>query len=357
MFPFFFLLALTSSFEASAQDVQAAAAERVQIRRKLQRLSKRNAWSGVDEAYSRMLALGSAGMTYTDHIQGALASRELGDLQSLIQRLELAVQKKPTADEKDWLNAIRSQCGPVKIRNQRRYKYKLIIEEAPFEMEYNKAIRIAEKALQEEGRFNGYLPNGKYAFGSQVFEVQQGVSTNIVISGGGSDGAHPYVPIGLGGIHMTSGNGENPPMAFGAPALSAGIGYQISFGNWAFNEELLFDGAYVSDANRLAGTAASTVGWQLPLFTPYVGAVFSWGHITRVGVVLTDASKICVCEDAEQRALGTEKSGFIRSFGPLMGIRYDLTPNIGIDLRLGMQSDTSRWYYSGQTALYISLGK
>ena len=86
-------------------------------------------------------------------------------------------------------------------------------------------------------------------------------------------------------------------------------------------------------------------------------AVFSWGHITRVGVVLTDASKICVCEDAEQRALGTEKSGFIRSFGPLMGIRYDLTPNIGIDLRLGMQSDTSRWYYSGQTALYISLGK
>ena len=61
MVQFVYLLTLAFSSEALAQDAQKASAERVQIRRKLQRLSKRNAWAAVDESYRRLLSLGVQG--------------------------------------------------------------------------------------------------------------------------------------------------------------------------------------------------------------------------------------------------------------------------------------------------------
>ncbi len=142
-------------------------ARHTQLTEDLRRLSKRNAWKGVERAYNDIVALGEFGVqpSQEDHLLGAQAARALGHTSGVHDRLLAALAILPTPEIIAWLNDIEISYGKVRLEGTSGSQPRLDPWVMPFAPDQRACIQYAAGELAETGGFQGYLPWGWYHFG------------------------------------------------------------------------------------------------------------------------------------------------------------------------------------------------
>lgn len=179
-----FALALAAALLASppasaAKD--ATEAEHDRLSEEIERLVQRQVWSGVERKFLEMEKLGVE-LTQQDYLHGAYAARELGDIQSVYERLYKAKERKPTKEIIDWLWDIDRNYGHVELMTVPNRSTDLSCELMPFDVTQRKAVEVAISSAQDDGHFVGLIPKGSYIFAGQPFTVEPGVSVRIEVS-------------------------------------------------------------------------------------------------------------------------------------------------------------------------------
>ena len=87
-------------------------AEHVRLSVEMESMAQRLAWKGVERKYQELLKLGQP-LTLSDHMHGAYASRELGDMSACYFRLKAAAEIEATKEIIDWLWDIDNNYGHV----------------------------------------------------------------------------------------------------------------------------------------------------------------------------------------------------------------------------------------------------
>lgn len=147
-----------------------------QLQEEMRHLATRNAWKGVDAAFLRMEALQGAGavLTGADLLAAAQASRALGDVRTLRDRLVRSLTIQPSPEVVEWLNAVEAGYGAVSLRREIPDAAPVQPVDPPFSPEERNAIDFGNQALEAEAAFDGWLPTGLYRFGGEVLLVTPG---------------------------------------------------------------------------------------------------------------------------------------------------------------------------------------
>ena len=136
----------------------------IQQLEEMRRLSKRNAWNGVEAAYQVILGLGEeATVSAEAHHLGSQAARVIGNITAQYERLRLMLASNPTKSQEtqaiEALNDISSNFGLVVIAVPENSSYTLTPSFMPFAPFERDAIAYANKQLEETGSFKGLLPD------------------------------------------------------------------------------------------------------------------------------------------------------------------------------------------------------
>ncbi len=163
-----FLLALlvSSAVPAFADDI--AQSERQRLSAEMVRLAQRNAWSGVERAYTGILELGLE-PSREQHLLGADSARDRGDVLNMIVRYEEALAIEETDDVFDRRQAAVDAFGRVKLSGPPGTSF--APTEPPFLPDRIAAVDFAANQLAETGSFDGFVPVGNYTFGKVSFDV------------------------------------------------------------------------------------------------------------------------------------------------------------------------------------------
>lgn len=176
--PLLFLLSVTPSFAGGPDVVEA---ERARVSDDLSKLVQRQVWAGAERKYTELSALGLA-LTLDEHVSGATAARELGDIQSAYERLKRASEVKATKAVMDWLWDLENNYGHVELITAPSRTADLAIDTPPFDPTQRKALETAIRIAKQDGSFSGMLPKGAYRFAGQAFTVEPGLSVRIEVS-------------------------------------------------------------------------------------------------------------------------------------------------------------------------------
>ena len=170
---------LTLSPAHAGKDVIQAEHERLVD--EMETLVQRQVWSGVERKYKEMEKL-DIELTQEDHLHGAYAARELGDMEAVYDRLKKAASIDPTKEVIDWLWEIDSNYGHVELITVPNRSTELTIDEMPFDTSQRKAVEIAIEEAKDEGTFTGMIPKGNYTFAGQPFTIEPGIGVRIEVS-------------------------------------------------------------------------------------------------------------------------------------------------------------------------------
>jgi len=179
MLKFMIVALLTIPPAAAGKDVVQAEHERLVD--EMENLVARQIWGGVERKYKEMQKL-EIELSQDDHLNGAYAARELGDMAAVYERLKKASQIDPSKEVIDWLWEIDSNYGHVELVTVPSRSADLAIEEMPFDTSQRKAVEIAVSAAKDDGTFSGLIPKGSYTFAGQTFMIEPGVSVRIEVS-------------------------------------------------------------------------------------------------------------------------------------------------------------------------------
>jgi hypothetical protein len=170
------LLLLALMFSTQAAAMTAAEAEEIRLTEEMRSLARRNVWSGVDRMYRALSDLG-AQLSAPQHVLGAHAAQDLGDIQACYDRLRAAARLDPTREVIDWLWAIDSTYGQVELTAEPGVS--LSVTEPPIDAVQRKVIGLAAEHLATSGQFVGMLPVGEYAMGGMTLVVTSGHRTAL----------------------------------------------------------------------------------------------------------------------------------------------------------------------------------
>lgn len=174
------LLATLLGGPALAGDDQIA--ERNRLREEMVDLAQRNAWKGVDRMYVKIVE-DELGAEPGDHLMGAQASTNLGEILVAIDRLEAAVkielpaegadedQVKAHGQAKAKLDDIFKRYGRVEIKVGNTRLPGLVRFDLPFGTEERETIQVAREKILEERTYKGLLPVGDYMIDGEKFQV------------------------------------------------------------------------------------------------------------------------------------------------------------------------------------------
>lgn len=165
----------------SAWAKDAVEAEHQRLSDEIEKLAKRQVWTGVERKYRDLERLGTE-PTFEDLVYGATAARELGDVKRSYERLKLAVRLQGTKEIVDWLWDIDNNYGSVELLTVPSRSAELTMAELPFDPNQRKAVEAAQESARQDGIFVGMLPKGDYVFATQRFTVEPGVSVRIEVS-------------------------------------------------------------------------------------------------------------------------------------------------------------------------------
>lgn len=157
-------------------------AERNRLREEMVDLAQRNAWKGVDRMYARIVA-DELSPEAGDHLMGAQASTNLGEILVAIDRLEAAVAKEVPEDaDADQLEAYKQarsrlddlfkRYGRVQIKVGNTRLPGLVRFELPFGTEERETIQVARDKILAEREYKGLLPVGDYMIDGEKFQVE-----------------------------------------------------------------------------------------------------------------------------------------------------------------------------------------
>jgi hypothetical protein len=161
MFSFFLTgAAAADSNGKKSQAVQVDQAEAIRLSQELEKLSKRNAWAGVERTYIALVKTKGT-MTREDHTRGAHAAQALGKMAEARSRLQLANQFGEDTEIMDWLWDIDSNYGRVFLAGDLE-TISLTCLQMPFNPIQAKAVQYAIQEIASHGIFEGLLPQGEY---------------------------------------------------------------------------------------------------------------------------------------------------------------------------------------------------
>lgn len=386
LIPLVLLLAAPAAMAQSS----AAEAEHTRLTEEMKRLSGRSAWKGVDDAYKRLEALATddptVKLSYRDHYMGAVASRELGDINSVYVRLKRAVAAEANEEVTGWLGDIEQNFGPVKLKVDGKYPgdSSLVVAEMPFDPGQRRVIEAAQVVLSQSRLYEGILPLGKYTFGGREFEVVAGGATVAEITleaqsvrGGSGGGGLSYVGprLDLGAVFTSSTapgtDASTQPGAFSGAGARVGVGVELGFST---RVGVLAEVGY---HNLLVGSSDVDVDADVPytLEAPSMHMGFGWlaaayrigdlriaaGPVLGVGTHQASGA-VTVDESLVSAGSATESygtySGNLVAAGGELGLFYGFLNfgNLqgGLGFHAGAQSSSSRWYPWGQLAFTLA---
>lgn len=146
-------------------------------------LSERQAWTGVERTYAKVLDLEDVAIPRDVHISAAHAARSTGDMAEVVVRLRRAQTIERTDEEANWLNSIDEEFARVELRTVPARSVDLVPALMPFEPDQRLAVERAIVALSDDGEFVGMLPVGSYVLGTTDFDVTAGYTAHIELSG------------------------------------------------------------------------------------------------------------------------------------------------------------------------------
>lgn len=387
------LLLLTAPAYAQSS---AAEAEHTRLTDEMKRLSSRNAWKGVDDAYRRLEAVAASEgiqLTYRDHYFGASAAREIGDINALYTRLQRALAVERTEEVEGWLADLNQNYGQVRLKFDPKYPGErvLTISEMPFDPAQRRVIEVAQLSLEETRAYDGILPIGAYTFGDQSFKVEAGGGAPVEVAllpksviddggGGGLSYAGPRVDLGFAYTMAGAPNSADQPGPYSGMGGRVGVGWEIGFSTRVgLLAQVGYHGLFGSaeDATAPAPAAqgeANVAGWTQPA-APYMHLGFGWlaaayrlgdlrlaaGPVFGVGVQRTwdsgDDGAGQSVSDQDDTGAGNW-TGSLRVGGAELGVFYGFLSfgklQSGLGLHAGAFSDSGRWYPWGQLAFTIA---
>lgn len=176
-----FALALTivsSSFALSTQPANAAscdateAASVLQLRAELGKLAGKNQHAGVLRTFKKMLDLEKqkCELKADDYRLAGNAARNIGDIGNAIAWFDVAGDTTNSGD-------LKARFGQVVIKTKAGDLSK--DGGLPFVPDERAALDAGVAAVKSSGKFEGYLPLGKYSVAGKSLEVKAGVVTKL----------------------------------------------------------------------------------------------------------------------------------------------------------------------------------
>jgi hypothetical protein len=178
------LIGLSGMGTVSAQEDGPSTAdigERDRLSDEMRQLAKRQIWAGVERKYNQLIELGVE-ILGEDHLAAAYSARELGHLEDVHNRLSLAAASAPTKEVIDWLWDIDHNYARVVLIADKKGSAVLTVDSMPLDPNQRKAVERAISETKDTGRFEGFLPRGRYVFATQPFSVDPGVGVRVEVS-------------------------------------------------------------------------------------------------------------------------------------------------------------------------------
>ncbi|MCO4745418.1 MAG: hypothetical protein KC912_11565 [Proteobacteria bacterium] len=135
----------------------------------MHQLAKRDAWTGVERSYVRMVELG-LDLSHEDHVLGATSASGMGNAAETLARLKRAHAAGESRAVIEWMYRLDTKYGAVKIIDERKRPATLESSETHFMPDANKAVQFAIAEV-EDGVFEGLLPAGTYRYGRDEIVV------------------------------------------------------------------------------------------------------------------------------------------------------------------------------------------
>lgn len=171
------LLALLTSAPAMAQET-AEEAEMARLMEEMDKLADKNAWTGVERAYTKAVALGDPG--FDAHLFGAQSARALGMTFDAVRRLQRARTLQDDDGVRADLEALEAAFARVKITSEREENPALTPATMPFAPDQRASIEYAQATFAETGAFTGMLPMGTYTLGDTTFTLDGSTGAGFV---------------------------------------------------------------------------------------------------------------------------------------------------------------------------------
>ncbi len=158
---------------ASAASCSATEASEVtRLRGEISSLLKKNAHSGVVSSSEKLFALGKQGCEVKpdDYKSAGYSAQQLGDIAAALGWYKAGNATNDVAN-------ITTRYGEVAIKE----KAGDLAKEGgmPFAPDERAALERATTALKKNGKYEGFLPLGKYTLGTKTFEAVAGKLTKL----------------------------------------------------------------------------------------------------------------------------------------------------------------------------------
>lgn len=375
-------LGATPAFAAST----AGEAEHTRLADEMKRLSGRNAWKGVDDAYKRLEALAAdegLTLTYRDHFLGASAARELGDINAVYTRLQRALALEKTEEVTSWLADLNQNFGQISLRIDSKYPgdRSLSISEMPFDPAQRRVIEAAQLALQQSRTYQGILPLGSYTFGDKTFTIDAGgaAAKEYVLEAqsvrGGSDGggglsyAGPRIDLGLSFSKVQTTGDVAEVDDFAGVGGRIGLGWEIGFSTKVgLVAQVGYHNLFGAGGEHLVQDAN---GWVVDTGRNNLHLGYGWlAGALRLGDLRLAAGPTIALGRFEGHSSGTYEAatgveeytqsvnGSFYGPGAELGVFYGFTNfgklQSGIGLHAGAYTDDARMYPWAQLAFTIA---
>lgn len=155
-----------------------------QLRGEMERLATRNAWGGVEDAWTEMEDLGVE-IPVELRMLGADSARIRGDAWSAYQRLAEVMRLATPAEAETHgvagqMQIYRESWGRVTVRRIEATPIPLVAVVLPLMPEGRAAVDFATKRLKATGGFDGMLPVGDYTVGPYAISVKASLEPVVV---------------------------------------------------------------------------------------------------------------------------------------------------------------------------------
>jgi hypothetical protein len=384
---------------ADAASVEEEQAEMARILEDMKQFREKANWVVVEKRYQQLSEFSKASPTVEMHLLGAEAASNLGNVSAVKTRLEASLALEETEKTKQWYDSIDANYAPVTIKVPKKFDEipDLNIATMPFFPDQQLALAFAQKSIQENRKFQGYVPFGEYTIAGSTFTVANGDSGEVVVvrsvgstdavakktkpkdskkpkDSTSSDDSTVAMRLDLGVSAASAGESStvNQAQPFGGVGtrVGVGVGYGLSDA-LSLVAEVGYHGSFgAGEAPVLSGV--TSVGYDATP-TLYHGA-FGWlaasmafndvevlvGPITEFATIQTQG--ISLGTDSMEYSQGQGDyipvKGSILASGLSGGITY-AGMNVGdgllggVSTYVGAQSDGARWYTWGQVSLTI----
>jgi len=361
-------------------------AEHTRLADEMKRLSSRNAWKGVDDAYrelEQLAADGSITLTYRDHYLGASAARELGDVNAVYTRLQRALAVEKTEEATSWLADLNQNYGQVSLKIDAKYPgdRSLSISEMPFDPGQRRVIEAAQLALQNTRAYAGILPLGDYSFGDKKFTISAGggAAQEVALQAqsvrgdkggeGGLSYAGPRVDLGVSYTLGSTMSGATTNLEAKGIGGRLGLGWEIGFSTKVgMLAEVGYHGLSALSEPDLGDAAANHIqtsrtqmhlgyGWVAGAFRlgdvrVAVGPSFSVGVLSAVGT--GNATDTASVSQSASAVLKGPTYGPGAELGVFYGFLNSSKFQSGLGLHGGAFSDGDRLYSWGQLSFTLA---